>query len=63
MVKPLMTNGPDMTCFAGFTATDNEGSELVGKALGQTRTLAMGTDSKSVKPSPKAMQKVNTNGA
>ncbi|KAK2175426.1 hypothetical protein NP493_733g00021 [Ridgeia piscesae] len=44
-------------------ATDNQGSELVGKALGQTRTLAMGTDSKSVKPSPKAMQKVNTNGA
>ena len=51
-----------MTCFGGLTATDNEGSELVGKALGQTRTLAMGTDSTSVKPSPKALQKVNTNG-
>ena len=45
-----------------LSATDNEASELVAKALGQTRTLAMGIDTNSVKPSPKAMQKVNANG-
>ena len=45
-----------------LSATDNEASELVAKALGQTRTLAMGTDTQSVKPSPKALQKVNANG-
>ena len=50
------------TTVSVLSATDNEASELVAKALGQTRTLAMGIDSPSVKPSPKALQKVNANG-